>query len=137
MSPFELALVPVESDVDTLGHVNNVTFVRWIQDVAVAHSTSVGMDMAAYQKLGAIFVVRRHEVDYLRPVMLGEKLVARTWVAEASGAKCLRMTELVRESDAEKVAVGRTTWAFIQFASGRPQRIPAELFTAFGAESLA
>jgi acyl-CoA thioester hydrolase len=87
MRPFELPLVPVESDVDTLGHVNNVTFVRWIQDVAVAHSTSVGMDLAAYQRLGAIFVVRRHEIDYLRPVMLGEKLVARTWVAEASGAK--------------------------------------------------
>jgi acyl-CoA thioesterase FadM len=42
------------------------------------------------------------------------------------------MTELVRESDEQKVAVGRTTWAFIQLASGRPQRIPAELFTAFG-----
>jgi acyl-CoA thioester hydrolase len=132
MPPFQHGFVASESDVDPLGHVNNVAFVRWIQDVAVAHSASVGWDYAAYQKLGAVFVVRRHEVDYLRPVLAGEQLLASTWISEASGAKCLRMTELRRASDGEVVARGVTTWVLVQIPSGRPMRIQPELIATFG-----
>jgi acyl-CoA thioester hydrolase len=129
---FEQRIVVAESDIDGLGHANNIAFVRWIQDIALAHSASVGFDFAGYVKLASFFVVRRHEVDYLRPVLRGEPLLVRTWIDSAAAAKCERVTEIVRESDGALVARARTTWGFVEAASGRPTRIPEAIRVAFG-----
>jgi acyl-CoA thioester hydrolase len=132
MNRFEHSFAVEEGDLDPIGHVNNISYVRWIQDVAVAHSAAVGFDFDTYKKVGAIFMVRRHEVDYLRPVQLGQRVVARTWVTDAAGAKCHRHTE-IRTADSDHPAVrGLTTWVFVGINTGRPTRIPPELFQAFG-----
>jgi acyl-CoA thioester hydrolase len=119
-------------DIDALGHASNISYVRWIQDVAVAHSAAVGMDMAAFERLGAVFVVRRHEIDYLRPLLRGDAVVARTWIASAMAAKCHRLTELRRAVDGHVVARADTTWGFVDVTTGRPTRIPDALRVAFG-----
>ncbi len=119
-------------DIDQLGHASNLAYVRWIQDIAVAHSTSVGFDFGAYLTLGAVFVVRRHEVDYLRQVMVGDRVCLRTWLPSVSTVKCIRSTEIMRRSDARVVARAQTTWGYIELATGRPIRIPDAIRTAFG-----
>jgi acyl-CoA thioester hydrolase len=128
---FRLDLAVADGDIDVLGHASNIAFVRWIQDVAVAHSTAVGLGLAAYRRLGAAFVVVRHEIDYLRPALRGEALEARTWISSVMAAKCLRATELVRKADGEVLARGQTTWGYIEMATGRPRRIPDEVRAAF------
>ena len=120
------------SDIDGLGHVNNIAYLRWIQEIAVAHSAALGFDFERYGRLGAVFVVRRHEVDYLRPVLRGDRIEARTWIDSAMAAKCLRATELLRVSDGERVAKAMTTWGYVDALTGRPTRIPEEVRTAFG-----
>lgn len=121
-------------DIDALGHASNIVYVRWVQDVAVAHSTSVGLDVDAYRTRGAIFVVRRHEIDYLRPVVRGDALLLRTWVHTVMAAKCQRATEIVRSTAAgeQTIARAQTTWGFIELATGRPTRIPDDVRRAFG-----
>jgi acyl-CoA thioester hydrolase len=121
-----------DADIDMLGHASNIAFVRWIQDVAVAHSAAVGLDIGAYMRLGAFFVVRRNEIDYLRPVLRGEALLVRTWIVSAAAAKCQRATELARASTGEVVARSLTTWGFVEATTGRPTRIPDEVRVAFG-----
>jgi len=125
---FEVA----ETDIDGLGHANNIEFVRWIQDVAVAHSSAVGLDFAAYVAMASFFVVRRHEVDYLRPALRGDPLVVRTWIDSAAAAQCERVTEIVRETDGAMLARATTTWGFVEATSGRPTRIPDAVRAAFG-----
>jgi acyl-CoA thioester hydrolase len=129
---FTLELAVGEEDIDMLGHASNIAYLRWVQDVAVAHSAAVGLDMEGYGQLGAVFVVRRHEIDYLRPVVRGEALELRTWIDSASAAKCKRATEIVRRG-ASEVVVARavTTWGFIELATGRPTRIPDSVRVAF------
>jgi acyl-CoA thioester hydrolase len=131
-APFRLDFEVTGDDIDALGHASNVAFVRWIQDVAVAHSAAVGLDLAAYGRMGAVFVVARHEIDYLRPALRGDLIEARTWISSVMAAKCERSTELVRKRDGEVLAKGLTTWGFIEIASGRPRRIAEEVRTAFG-----
>jgi len=114
-----------------LGHASNIAFVRWIQDVALAHSAEVGLDFDAYQRLGAVFVVVRHEIDYVRPALRAEALEARTWISSVMAAKCIRSTEIVRASDGALLARSQTTWGFIEMGTGRPRRIPVEVRTAF------
>ena len=62
--PFHLKLVVRASDVDGQGRVNNVAFVRYVQDAAVAHWQAAAPAELQSQYL---WVVRRHEIEYLKP----------------------------------------------------------------------
>jgi acyl-CoA thioester hydrolase len=126
-------LVVQNEDIDALGHASNIAYVRWIQDAAVAHSAAMGFDLEAYQRLGAVFVVVRHEIDYVRQTLLGDAIEARTWVSSVMAAKCLRSTELVRKSDGQVLARAVTTWGYIELATGRPKRIAQSVRAAFDA----
>lgn len=128
---FERRFVVQDGDIDELGHSSNIAYVRWIQDVAVAHSAEVGLDMEAYRRMGAVFVVVRQEIDYLRPALRGEKLKARTWISSVMAAKCMRQTEIARESDGVLLAKSLTTWGFVEVATGRPKRIGDDVRGAF------
>lgn len=131
---FRLPVTVVDHDLDVLGHANNIAYVRWVQAVAIAHSDAVGLDFSAYRALGAVFVVRRHEIDYLRPVLRGDELELRTWIDSAMAAKCKRATQIVKVTAGGEVEVARamTTWGFVELATGRPTRIPDAVRVAFG-----
>jgi len=128
----EYAIRVDDADIDMLGHASNIAVVRWIQDAAIAHSAAVGLALEAYLRFGAFFVIRRNEVDYLRPALRGEEIRVRTWIASAAAAKCERATEFVRASDGEIVAKSLTTWGFVEATTGRPTRIPDDVRIAFG-----
>jgi acyl-CoA thioester hydrolase len=132
---FRLKLVVKDDDIDALGHANNVVFLRWIQSAAIAHSAALGLDLETYKRLGAIFVVVRHEIDYLRPAMRGDVIEARTWISTVTAAKCFRSTELFRLSDSQLVARGVTTWGFVELSTGRPMRITPDVRTALEGSS--
>jgi acyl-CoA thioester hydrolase len=137
---YSILLEVTEGDIDELGHASNIAYVRWIQEVAIAHSSAVGLGFESYRELGAVFVVRRHEVDYLRPVVRGDRLEVRTWIDSAFAAKCKRATEIVKVSEDGSVlgTVARaiTTWGYIEIATGRPTRIPNSIRLAFGQSPL-
>ncbi|HTL32569.1 MAG TPA: acyl-CoA thioesterase [Kofleriaceae bacterium] len=122
---FRFPITAKPEDIDELGHVSNLVYLRWVLETATAHSVSVGWGHAEYLASGNVWVVRRHEIDYLLPVTVGQQLVGETWVDPWKAASCIRRTELVREGIV--VARAATTWAFMSIASGKPQRIPDEL----------
>ena len=114
--------------IDELGHVNNAVWVQWIQEVALAHWYSVA-DPAHQDDY--IWVVVRHEIDYLRAVRAGETVTGRTWVGEApKGARFDRLMEFVGDDGKVRVKA-RTTWAIIDKAVGRPIRVPPEVIAPF------
>ena len=123
-----------ESDLDELGHASNIGYLRWLQDAAVAHSKAVGLGYERYVELGGVFVVRRHEIDYLRPALRGDELEVRTFVGSVMAAKSERRYEIVRLRDEVLIARAVTTWGFVDVSSGRPMRIPGEVYDAFGFE---
>lgn len=123
-----------ESDLDELGHANNIQYVRWLQDAAIAHSAHVGLTYERYVALGGVFVVRRHEIDYLRSALRGDELEVRTHVASVMAAKSERRYEIVRLSDEVVIVRALTLWGFIDTSMGRPMRIPDEIYVAFGFE---
>ena len=127
---FTLRFSAPAADVDGLGHVSNIAYVRWIQEAAVAHSAAVGLDFEAYRRLGAVFLVRRHEIDYLAPVLGGEEVALTTHVETFRGASSERHTAVVAGGD-RRVARAVTTWAFVSLESGRPTRIPDDVLAAF------
>jgi acyl-CoA thioester hydrolase len=120
------------SDVDDLGHAGNVSWVRWVSEVATAHSQAVGLDLAAYRELGVLWVVRRHEIDYLGSAFGGDTIVATTWVVDNRGASSRRRTLFRRLADGQVLGRATTTWALIGAGDGRPARIPKGLLERYG-----
>jgi acyl-CoA thioester hydrolase len=128
VTPFELRITAQAEDIDELGHVNNAAWVRWIQDVATAHWRAVS-DPAHVEAY--VWVVIRHEIDYLRAVLPGETVIARTWVGEApKGARFDRHVEFLGQDGKPRVRA-RTTWAILDKATGRPLRVPPEVAAPF------
>ncbi|MEZ4365109.1 MAG: acyl-CoA thioesterase [Kofleriaceae bacterium] len=129
---FELRRTATAAEVDELEHVGNQVYLRWVLDVAQAHSDACGYPLAAYRSLGAVFVVRRHELDYLAPVRGGDDVVVRTWVERWKAASCVRRTTVTRSDGGQVALQAATTWALVAWPGGRPQRIPEALRAAFG-----
>jgi acyl-CoA thioester hydrolase len=128
VTPFTLTKTATPADIDELGHVNNAVWVRWIQDIAVAHWQAVA---PPEHRDAYVWVVTRHEIDYLRAVLPGETVTGRTWVGEApKGARFDRHVEFVGEDGKPRVRA-RTTWAILDKATGRPLRVPAEVAAPF------
>lgn len=125
-----LTVTAAPADIDELDHVSNLVYLRWVLDVAIAHSTALGWDHAAYLRFGAGWVVRRHELDYLAPVKLGDEVRVETWVEGWKGVSCIRRTAM-RRADGAEVLRAATTWAFIDFATGRPRKIPDQIRALF------
>jgi len=126
---FAIPITPTSADIDGLGHVSNVSYLKWVVEVALAHSAAVGWPVARYHDHGAAFMVRRHEIDYVSQVTLGETLSAETWIETWRPASCIRRTELLR--DGKVVVRAATTWAMIGLSSGRPVRISDDLVALF------
>ena len=125
---FEMALPAAPEHIDELGHVNNAVRVQWIQQVAVAHWDSVS---SSEHRDAYYWVVVRHEIDYLRPAVEGDALIARTWVGEApKGARFDRYVEFTG-ADGKICVRSRTDWAIIDKALGRPIRVPPEVISPF------
>lgn len=112
--------------VDRNAHVNNVAYVQWLQDAAVAHARASGCT-ALTTKLGATWVVRTHHIEYLRPVFAGESITVLTWVANFRKVRSLRKYRLVRANDQAVVAEAETDWVLVDAATGRPRAIPQEV----------
>jgi acyl-CoA thioester hydrolase len=118
------------SSIDDNGHVNNVEFVRWMQDAATRHADAVGCT-AATRDAGATWVVRSHRIDYLRPAFAGEKVRVQTWVADYRRAFSMRGYRFLRAADGTVLAKGETDWVFVDVKAARPRSIPDDVKSLF------
>ena len=120
-----------EDAIDIHGHVNNQEYLRWMQEIAIEHSSLQGWPMDRYLELGASWFVKSHFIEYLRPALLGEDILACTWVEDMNSRTSLRRTLFLRMSDRQVLARAATQWVFVRLGNGRPASIPPELRTAF------
>ena len=130
MRAFELPLLVAPEDIDALGHVNNVVYLRWMQQAAAAHwEAAAGPE----QRAAVAWVVIRHEIDYKAPAFAGERVVVRTRVGEPTAATWERHSEVRRVGDDKLLARCRSVYVALDPASGRPRRVDAALRAPFGA----
>ena len=124
---FRLTFEPTPADIDENGHVNNVVYLRWVQDIATAHWRSRAPAAAQHDWA---WVVLRHEIDYRRPLVPGEKATARTWVGERRGPRFDRFVR-IDGPDGEMSAQTRSEWVLIDSHSRKPSRVPEWMQTIF------
>lgn len=127
---FRRRRVIAPGDTDELEHVNNVVWLGFAVELAMAHSASVGLDMAAYRTLGGVWVARRHEIDYVRSAAAGDEIVEETWVVEMRAARSIRRARFLSE-DGQDLVHCRMEWAFVDLGSLRPRRVPPDVLGRF------
>lgn len=116
--------------IDGNGHVNNVAYVQWMQDIAIEHYESIG-GLSPMQQVGATWVAREHKIEYLLPAFQNDEIEVRTWVENVRRVRSLRKYEFVRKSDGRTLVKGETDWVFVDAETGRPIAIPQEVFAVF------
>lgn len=134
------------SECDPLGHVNNAVFLTYLEQTAIDHAAAAGWSSQDLRRqTGAVFVARKHEIEYVQPAMEGEVLQVRTWPGQMAGARGIRHYEVGRIPNedhaglsdrllapeeirplprAELIVRARTEWAFVDVTTSRPARIP-------------
>jgi acyl-CoA thioester hydrolase len=130
--PFIHEVQVVEPDIDNLGHASNLVYLRWVQDAALAHSTALGFPEPAYIGRGQAWVVRKHEIEYVRAAVLGDRLRIGTRVVTMNVANSLRKTEIFRGD--QLLCRAATDWVYVDLSRGRPVRIPEDVRRAFPIE---
>lgn len=115
-----------EDAIDENGHVNNVRYVHWMQDLAVHHWRALGGEQIN-EALSATWVARSHHIEYLRPAFAGDRIEALTWVASIGRVRSLRKYAFRRIGEEKWIARGETDWVFIDVQTGHPRAIPREV----------
>ncbi|MDR3419111.1 MAG: thioesterase family protein [Nevskia sp.] len=131
-APYIERVTVAAADIDLFGHTNNVVYLSWLERVAWSHSQRLGLDFAAYERLGCGCVARRHELDYLAPTFAGDELLLATYIQENDGRLSMwRGYQIIRAGDGKTVLRGRTHWVCVDLKTGRPRRQPPEFVAAY------
>jgi len=125
---FKLKVHVLPSDIDEQDHVNNLVYLRWVQEIASAHWRAVA---SAEDQQAVSWVVLRHEIDYKLPALPGDEIELATWVGKATRLTFERFTEIRRANTGEFLSQARTLWCPIDPATGRPVRVSAEVRQKF------
>ena len=126
----EVFVVPLTIEpqhIDANGHVNNVVYVGWLQDVGTAH-WNARFDEATRARWS--WVALRHEIDYLRALPPGATAVARTWVGDPQGPRFARYVR-IEDGEGRLCAQGLSEWCLVDAKTMRPTRIPADMLPTF------
>jgi acyl-CoA thioester hydrolase len=121
---------------DAYGHLNNANYLRYMQETAFDASAAAGYDLKRYEQMGRFWLIRETEVEYLLPLYYNDCVAVKTWVADFRRSTSRREYEFYNTSTGELAARGTTNWAFLDSASSRPARIPAEMAAAFIPEGI-
>lgn len=128
---FDVTIQVQPEHIDSLGHVNNVVYMHWMQDVASAHIEALGLGLQEYQQLQHAMVAVEHHVQYRKAAFLGDEIILRTWLNDLNALYSFRQYAFYRAKDQSLLFTGSTKWACIELKTGRPKRMSPTFLHAY------
>ena len=123
---FHYTFKVAKSDIDTLNHVNNLVYLKWVLEAANKHWNSLASDEIKNENL---WVVLRHEIDYLKQAFLNDNITVHTWIGDTEGVRSVRHVHICC---GESLLVQcKTTWCLVDHKTLRPKRIGADILDLF------
>ncbi|HEY9833506.1 MAG TPA: thioesterase family protein [Stenomitos sp.] len=118
-------------EMDALGHVNNAVYQHYLEQAAIEHSEFLGFGHKRYEALGGVFVMRRIEIEYLRPAVAGDTLAVTTWLQQVRGPRAIRRYEIRQEGEEQLLVTAEALWVWVDTKAMRPRAIPPLILDAF------
>jgi acyl-CoA thioester hydrolase len=131
MQSFKTVLRVRHYEMDALGHVNNAVYQNYLEQAAIEHSEHLGATLDVYRELGGVFVMRRVEIDYLRPAVAGDTLEVTTWVKEMRGTRAFRRYEIRKHNQDDLLVTAEALWVWVDVKTMRPRPIPEKILDKF------
>ncbi|HYX18739.1 MAG TPA: thioesterase family protein [Nostoc sp.] len=131
MLPFKTLLRVRHYEMDALGHVNNAVYQNYLEQAAIEHSEYLGLTLDVYRQVGGVFVMRRVEIEYLRPAVAGDTLEVTTWLKEMRGTRALRCYEIRKQNQDNLLVTAEALWVWVDAQTMRPRPIPSVMLDKF------
>lgn len=125
---FETQIKVQSSDIDQLGHVNNVVYLKWTQDIATEHWYA---SATKEQIETLLWVVTRHEIEYKRPAYYQDTVLSRTWVGKATKRYFERYTDFHLKSNGKILAKVTTLWAPVDLITKKRISVNSDVYEMF------
>ncbi len=114
-----------------MGHVNNAVYQNYLEQAAIEHSEYLGLTLDVYRQVGGVFVMRRVEIDYLRPAVAGDTLEVTTWLKEMRGTRALRCYQIRKKNEDNLLVTAEALWVWVDAQTMRPRPIPSVMLDKF------
>jgi acyl-CoA thioester hydrolase len=121
---FSIAVDP--ADIDFMGHVNNASYLKWVQDAVIDHWRALAPADAVAAHL---WVALKHEITYRRPTFLDDTVIAHVILEKVQGARAFYETIIKRGEDV--LAEVKSSWCCLDAETLRPARLARELVEKF------
>ncbi len=131
MLPFKTMLRVRHYEMDALGHVNNAVYQNYLEQAAIEHSEYLGLTLDVYRQVGGVFVMRRVEIDYLRPAVAGDTLEVTTWLKEMRGTRAFRCYKIRKQNQDNLLVTAEALWVWVDAQTMRPRPIPSVMLDKF------
>lgn len=128
---FDLKITVKPEHIDILGHVNNVVYVAWMQDVATAHIEHLGVGLDKYLEMKHAMIAVEHHVQYRKAALEGDEIILRTWFNDINALYSFRQYAFYRAKDQALLFVANTKWACVEIETGRPKRMSPTFIQAY------
>lgn len=131
MQKFTTQLTVRHYEMDALGHVNNAIYQHYLEQAAIEHSDHLGCTFQLYQEIGGLFVMRRIEIDYLRPAFAGDTLAITTWLEKMRGPRAIRRYEIRKLGQEDLILTAEVLWVWVDATTLRPKAIPQQIIDIY------
>ncbi len=114
------------ADIDFMGHVNNASYLKWVQAAVIGHWQRLAPPDAVAKHL---WVALKHEITYRKPTFLGDEVIATVLLEKVQGARAPPATPSRRGDDV--LAEIKSSWCSLDATTLRPARLAASVVERF------
>jgi acyl-CoA thioester hydrolase len=124
--PYQFPIDVAREDIDFMGHVNNASYLKWVQDAVLDHWRAIAPSEVVGQHL---WVALKHEITYRKPTFLGDDVIATVLLEKVQGARAFYETVIKRGE--EVLAEVKSSWCCLDAATLRPARLARDVIDHF------
>lgn len=124
--PHQFPIVVDPADIDFMGHVNNASYLKWVQAAVIDHWRALAPAEAVAAHL---WVALKHEITYRRPTFMDDAVIAHVVLEKVQGARAFYET-LIKRGE-EVLAEVRSSWCCIDAETLRPARLARDVVRKF------
>lgn len=117
------------ADIDFMGHVNNASYLKWVQEAVIDHWRALAPAEAVAQHL---WVALKHEITYRKPTFLNDDVIATVLLEKVQGARAFYETVIKRGE--EVLAEVKSSWCCLDAETLRPARLAQGVIERFFAD---
>jgi acyl-CoA thioester hydrolase len=115
------------NDIDSMQHVNNAVYLNYITECGMQALAACGWPWQRLSDLGIGVYLRRMQIKYSQPAMLGDELEITSWISDVRRATAKRHYTIRRAKDDALITQAQSLSVWVDTASGFPVRIPRDM----------